>query len=125
MAEWLKATVLKTVMWETASWVRIPPLPLSFLRLTNWIFSTIIVFMKKDIHPTYFPQAKVVCSCGNTFTVGATKPELKVEICAQCHPFYTGEEKLIDTAGRVEKFKTRRAAAATTPKVKKVRAKKQ
>jgi large subunit ribosomal protein L31 len=83
--------------------------------------------MKKDLHPTYFPQAKVVCSCGNTFTVGATKPELKVEICAKCHPFYTGEEKLIDTAGRVEKFKTRRAtaaAAAATPKVKKVRVKK-
>jgi large subunit ribosomal protein L31 len=83
--------------------------------------------MKKEIHPTYFPQAKVVCSCGNTFTVGATKPELKVEICAKCHPFYTGEEKLIDTAGRVEKFKTRRATAAAvaaTPKVKKVRVKK-
>lgn len=81
--------------------------------------------MKKEIHPTYFPQAKVVCSCGNTFTVGATKPELKVEICAKCHPFYTGEEKLIDTAGRVEKFKTRRAAAAAASKaVKKVRVKK-
>jgi large subunit ribosomal protein L31 len=84
--------------------------------------------MKKDLHPTYFPQAKVVCSCGNTFTVGATRPELKVEICAKCHPFYTGEEKLIDTAGRVEKFKSRRAAgaaaAAAAPKTKKVRAKK-
>jgi large subunit ribosomal protein L31 len=80
--------------------------------------------MKKDLHPTYFPQAKVVCSCGNSFTVGATKPELHVEICAQCHPFYTGEEKLIDTAGRVEKFKTRRAKAVTEPKVKKVRASK-
>ncbi len=80
--------------------------------------------MKKAIHPTYFPQAKVVCSCGNTFTVGATKPELKVEICAKCHPFYTGEEKLIDTAGRVEKFKSRRAKAVAEPKVKKVRVKK-
>ncbi len=80
--------------------------------------------MKKTIHPTYFPQAKVVCSCGNSFTVGATKPELKVEICAKCHPFYTGEEKLIDTAGRVEKFKSRRAKAVTEPKVKKVRVKK-
>ena len=81
--------------------------------------------MKKDLHPTYFPQAHVVCSCGNSFTVGATKPEIKVEICGKCHPFYTGEEKLIDTAGRVEKFKTRRsAAAASTPKVKKVRVKK-
>jgi large subunit ribosomal protein L31 len=80
--------------------------------------------MKKDIHPTYFPQANVVCGCGNTFTIGATKPQIKVEICSQCHPFYTGEEKLIDTAGRVEKFKTRRAKAAAEPKVKKVRVKK-
>ena len=81
--------------------------------------------MKKDIHPTYFPQAKVVCSCGNSFTVGATKPELKVEICSNCHPFYTGEEKLLDTAGRVEKFKTRREKAAAAPKiVKKPRTKK-
>ncbi len=81
--------------------------------------------MKKDVHPTYFPQAHVVCGCGNSFTIGATKPELKVEICANCHPFYTGEEKLIDTAGRVEKFKTRRAKAVTEPKPKKVRVKKQ
>jgi large subunit ribosomal protein L31 len=81
--------------------------------------------MKKDIHPTYFPQAHVVCACGNSFTVGATKSEMKVDICSNCHPFYTGEEKLIDTAGRVEKFKNRRAQAVTTPKVKKVRVKKQ
>ena len=81
--------------------------------------------MKKEIHPTYYKDARVTCSCGNTFVVGATKPEIHVEICAKCHPFYTGEEKLIDTAGRVEKFKTRRAKAATEPKVKKVRAKKQ
>jgi large subunit ribosomal protein L31 len=80
--------------------------------------------MKKEIHPTYFPNAKVVCSCGNAFTVGATQAEIHVEICAKCHPFYTGEEKLIDTAGRVEKFKSRRAKAVTEPKVKKVRAKK-
>ena len=82
--------------------------------------------MKKDTHPTYFPQAHVVCSCGNSFTVGATKPELKVEICAKCHPFYTGEEKLLDVAGRVEKFKTRRAKAEAAPKaVKKPRVKKE
>lgn len=80
--------------------------------------------MKKDIHPTYYPEAKVTCSCGNSFTVGATEPEIHVEICAQCHPFYTGEEKLIDTAGRVEKFKSRRAAAVPA-KPKKVRVKKQ
>ncbi|MDE2019212.1 MAG: 50S ribosomal protein L31 [Patescibacteria group bacterium] len=81
--------------------------------------------MKKDIHPAYFPQAKVVCACGNSFTVGATKEEIKVEICSNCHPFYTGEEKLLDTAGRVEKFKTRREKAAARPKiVKKPRTKK-
>ena len=81
--------------------------------------------MKKELHPTYFPQAHVVCSCGNSFTVGATRAEIKVEICAKCHPFYTGEEKLIDTAGRVEKFRMRRAKADAAPKAaKKPRAKK-
>ena len=80
--------------------------------------------MNTEIHPQYFPEAKVICSCGNSFTVGATKPEIRVEICAQCHPFYTCEEKLIDTAGRVEKFRSRRASAVA-PKPKKVRAKKQ
>ncbi|KKW47699.1 MAG: 50S ribosomal protein L31 [Parcubacteria group bacterium GW2011_GWA1_59_11] len=80
--------------------------------------------MKKDIHPQYHPNAKVICACGNSFTVGATQPEIRVDICHKCHPFYTGEEKLIDTAGRVERFKTRRTKAATEPKKKKVRAKK-
>jgi large subunit ribosomal protein L31 len=77
--------------------------------------------MKKGIHPTYFHDAKVICSCGNAFTVDATKSEIRVEICAKCHPAYTGEVKLIDTAGRVEKFKTRRAKAVVAPKAKKVR----
>lgn len=80
--------------------------------------------MKTDTHPTYFPNAKVICACGNSFTTGATKAEIRVEICSKCHPFYTGEEKLIDVAGRVEKFKTRRAKAVE-PKAKKVRVKKQ
>lgn len=79
---------------------------------------------KQDIHPQYFPEAKVKCACGNHFTVGATKPEINVEICSKCHPVYTGEEKLLDVAGRVEKFKTRKAKAVTEPKIKKVRAKK-
>ena len=69
--------------------------------------------MKKDIHPTYFPQAKVTCACGNSFTIGSTKEALEVEICSNCHPLYTGKEKIIDIAGRVEKFKARRATAAT------------
>jgi large subunit ribosomal protein L31 len=62
--------------------------------------------MKEKIHPQYF-QAKVVCSCGNTFTVGSTKKEIHVELCSKCHPFYTGEHRLVDTAGRVERFKRR------------------
>ncbi len=69
--------------------------------------------MKTDTHPTYFPEAKVVCACGNVYTIGSTKKELSVEICSACHPFYTGNEKLMDVAGRVEKFKARRAAATT------------
>ena len=68
--------------------------------------------MKKDIHPAYFPASKVACACGNTFTVGSTKDNIKVEICSACHPFYTGEgSKILDTAGRVEKFKARQAKA--------------
>jgi large subunit ribosomal protein L31 len=67
--------------------------------------------MKTDTHPTYFPEAKVVCVCGNTFTIGSTKKELAVEICSACHPFYTGNDKLMDVAGRVEKFKARTAFA--------------
>ena len=67
--------------------------------------------MKTDTHPTYFADAKVVCACGRTFTVGSTQDKLEVEICSACHPFYTGNEKILDAAGRVEKFKNRRAAA--------------
>lgn len=67
--------------------------------------------MKADIHPTYYSKAKVTCGCGNSFTVGSTKETIEVEICSACHPFYTGTEKVLDTAGRVEKFKTKRAAA--------------
>jgi large subunit ribosomal protein L31 len=72
--------------------------------------------MKKAIHPTWFPDAKVSCACGNTFTVGATKPELRVEICAKCHPFFTGEMRFVDTMGRVERFqeKIKSAAAQST-----------
>ena len=65
--------------------------------------------MKTEIHPTYFPQAKVTCACGRTFVVGSTQEKIHVEICSACHPFYTGTEKIMDTAGRVEKFKARLA----------------
>jgi len=64
----------------------------------------------------YFPEAKVTCACGNTFTIGSTKEKITVEICSNCHPFYTGNEKVIDAAGRVEKFKARRALAKPKPK---------
>jgi large subunit ribosomal protein L31 len=71
--------------------------------------------MKTETHPTYFPEAKVTCVCGRSFAVGSSQKELRVEICSACHPFYTGNDKLLDTAGRVEKFKQRKAAA-TKPK---------
>lgn len=81
---------------------------------------------KPNIHPQYYPKAKVKCACGASFEVGSTQPELQVEICSNCHPFYTGKENLIDTAGRVEKFKARREKAAAKPKAqKKPRVKKQ
>lgn len=60
--------------------------------------------MKAVIHPTYYPEAKVVCACGHTFTTGSTKPEIHVEICSKCHPFFTGAAKFVDTEGRVERF---------------------
>lgn len=63
--------------------------------------------MKQEIHPQYFPKAKITCACGKVFTAGATMEEIKTDICSNCHPFYTGTEKVIDTAGRIEKFKTR------------------
>ncbi len=72
--------------------------------------------MKKDIHPEYM-ETVVTCSCGNTFTTRSTKPELHVEICSQCHPFYTGKQKLVDSGGRVERFQRKygkKAAAKTS-----------
>ncbi|MDQ4124181.1 MAG: 50S ribosomal protein L31 [Actinomycetota bacterium] len=78
--------------------------------------------MKQGIHPDYI-ETKVTCSCGNTFTTRSVKPELHVELCNQCHPFYTGKQKLVDTGGRVERFqkkyanraKPKAADAATDP----------
>lgn len=62
--------------------------------------------MKPDIHPKY-GECKVVCACGAEFTTGSVKKEMRVDICAQCHPFYTGKQKLVDTGGRVDRFKKR------------------
>ena len=63
--------------------------------------------MKTAIHPEYFPEAQVICSCGHTFITGATQPVLHVEVCSQCHPFFTGEQRIVDTEGRVERMKRR------------------
>ena len=63
--------------------------------------------MKEKIHPQWYPDAQVTCSCGNTFTVGSTKKQLKVELCSKCHPFFTGQRRVLDTTGRVERFKKR------------------
>jgi large subunit ribosomal protein L31 len=63
--------------------------------------------MKADIHPTYFPEAKIVCVCGHTLQTGSTMEQVDVELCANCHPFYTGKQKIVDTARRVEKFTER------------------
>lgn len=72
--------------------------------------------MKKDIHPEYSAEAKTTCACGATYSFGSTKKEINVEICASCHPFYTGLEKTLDAAGRVEKFRARKEASGKTTK---------
>lgn len=72
--------------------------------------------MKKDTHPTFHKDAKVTCACGATYAVGSTLEDIQVEICGACHPFYTGKEKVLDTAGRVERFKARREAAEKAAK---------
>jgi large subunit ribosomal protein L31 len=63
--------------------------------------------MKKNIHPEYFPEARVVCGCGNSFVTGATKQLIKTDICSACHPFFTGEQRIVDTAGQVERYMKR------------------
>jgi large subunit ribosomal protein L31 len=72
--------------------------------------------MKAETHPKYFAEAKVICACGRKFAVGSTEEKLEVEICSNCHPFYTGNEKILDAAGRVEKFKKRAASKAVSKK---------
>lgn len=70
--------------------------------------------MKAKIHPKYYPEARIICACGNTYTTGSTSPELKVDICSQCHPFYTGEQRIVDTAGQVDRFMKRLERTADT-----------
>jgi large subunit ribosomal protein L31 len=60
--------------------------------------------MKEDIHPEYYPEAKVICACGNTWTVGSTQPEIRTDVCSECHPFFTGQQRLLDSGGQVERF---------------------
>lgn len=88
----------------------------------KWIFGTVfdilyfskikhITSMKSNIHPKYYPQSRVVCSCGNTFTTGSTKETLNVEVCYKCHPFYTGEHRFLDVKGRVDTFQKKQEHA--------------
>ncbi|HTE49181.1 MAG TPA: 50S ribosomal protein L31 [Candidatus Paceibacterota bacterium] len=72
--------------------------------------------MKKDIHPAYHINAKATCACGAVYEVGSTMPSITMEICSNCHPFFTGNEKIIDTSGRVERFNKRKAATAKVKK---------
>jgi large subunit ribosomal protein L31 len=77
--------------------------------------------VKTKIHPKWFPDAKVACACGHTFTTGSTLQQISVEICSNCHPLYTGQQKFVDTAGRVEKFNQRVAQAQVKQAEAKVR----
>lgn len=83
--------------------------------------------MQAGIHPTWFEEAKVSCACGNTFTVGASKAEIRVDICSKCHPFFTGEMKFVDTMGRVERFqkKQKEAEAKVSQMIEKKKKKKE
>jgi large subunit ribosomal protein L31 len=63
--------------------------------------------MRPEIHPTYYPQARVICSCGSTWITGSTVPEIRTDVCNTCHPFYTGEQRIVDTAGQVDRFMKR------------------
>lgn len=67
--------------------------------------------MKANVHPQYFPQAQVICACGNRFAVGSTQEVIHVELCNNCHPFYTGKQKFVDTASRIEKFQQKQSKA--------------
>ena len=72
--------------------------------------------MKANIHPAWYPEATVVCACGNTIETRSTVPTIHVEICSACHPFFTGKQKLVDTAGRVERFRRKYAKVGTDSK---------
>jgi len=69
--------------------------------------------MKKDIHPIYFPEAVVTCACGNSWTTGSTQESIRTDICSKCHPFYTGEQRIVDTEGQVDRFMKKLQARET------------
>ncbi|PJE69885.1 50S ribosomal protein L31 [Candidatus Shapirobacteria bacterium CG10_big_fil_rev_8_21_14_0_10_48_15] len=75
--------------------------------------------MKQAVHPKWYPEAKVTCACGNSFTTGSTLPAIQVDICSQCHPFFTGQTRFVDTQGRVEKFQAKQKAVAGKKYIKK------
>lgn len=77
--------------------------------------------MKKDIHPKYYPATTIKCACGAILETGATKENIEVEICSQCHPYFTGDKKVVDTAGRVERFKKLAEASAKLKSAKKAK----
>lgn len=79
-------------------------------------YAIISILMKKNIHPNWHDDAAVTCTCGNTFKTGSTQEEIEVDICAQCHPFFTGEMKFVDRQGRVDKFKQKMQQAEKTRK---------
>ncbi len=85
--------------------------------------------MKEGIHPKWYPNARVVCACGNTWTVGAAVPELRTDVCSNCHPFFTGEQRIVDTEGQVDRFikrlEKRQETTADTGKKRKSRKEKQ
>lgn len=96
---------------------------LANLAKTGYNYTT----MKANIHPQYFDQAQVICACGNRFTTGSTLPEIRVELCNKCHPFYTGEQRFVDSASRIQKFQDKQNIAKQylTKKVKKQEEQKQ
>lgn len=80
--------------------------------------------MKKEIHPKYYPEAKITCACGNVIKTGSTVENMSIEVCSACHPFYTGKKKTLDTTGRVDRFKKlseKSAQKKETKKIKKVK----
>ncbi len=78
--------------------------------------------MKPKIHPQYYPQATITCACGKVYTTGSTVEKIQIEVCAACHPFYTGKQKLVDAARRVDKFQRRAELKETTAALRKGRA---